>query len=451
MKKPKIYKNIIKKGLCSGCGTCAGVCPTGALSFKYNFQKNEFDLVFNEKKCLNCGLCYKVCPGKGYNLRKIVKNKKNRGSNFNNFHGYYEFFAQGYSKNKKTRKKGASGGIATELLKFLIKEKKVDRVIIVQLKNNKPIIKITNKIEEIEKAQQSKYVPIPLNKHLKKIAKSNFSYAIVGTPCQIAGQYLAEEKIQNLKNKIKYRIGLLCGYIQTYDCINQVKKGLGIKKEDYKKWELIGWREGKYPGFLTFKNKKTGQIKKKGLYEWLSFCVPFYSLKRCFLCPDGNNELADLVLGDVHSVADDENVIIARTKKGSKLLRKAKEKGYIEFSKLKKKKAEQGVIGSIVRSKKENSCLRIKSLKEKKKPVPDFDFSLKEKRLKSFLINLQSNLIFLFRKKNIKERLAFSPILMESVGKFLYRFPNSVPGYNFILFIYKKIFNESKKNKKKNN
>ena len=52
----------------------------------------------------------------------------------------------------------------------------------------------------------------------------------------------------------------------------------------------------------------------KPYYEWLNLVVPFYSLKRCFLCPDGGNWLADLTLGDIHRNGTDENIIVCRTK-----------------------------------------------------------------------------------------------------------------------------------------
>ncbi len=40
---------------CAACGTCAGECPTGAIS--------EGDIyVIDQDTCVGCGTCASVCP-----------------------------------------------------------------------------------------------------------------------------------------------------------------------------------------------------------------------------------------------------------------------------------------------------------------------------------------------------------------------------------------------------
>lgn len=432
-----LIKDVINEQLCSGCGTCVGVCPTDAIDFRNN---NYYPVWMNKSNCIGCELCVKVCPGKGYNIREAVDKNPGRGSKFYNEQGFYEYFAHGYSNDTKIRRNGASGGLATELLKFLITENKVDKAIVVQLENSKPVVRITDDVSEIEKAQQSKYRPVPLNIVLRKIIEMDLTYALVGTPCQIAGQYQAEEQIEKLRNKIRYKIGTFCGYIQTHDSIKQVKRSLKINKDDFDNWELIGWRDGKYPGYFSFKNKTTRETRRKYLYEWLDFCVPFYSLKRCFLCPDGNNELADLVLGDVHAAGKDENVIICRTKRGDELLKSAQKAGYITYYKINEQKAVLGTIGHIVYAKRKKPSYVIEYLNKKGKKVPDFGISFQGSKKEKYLAIFQFRLIFLLRNQTIKEILARFPWLMERIGGCLYRFPNALPGFKFVYFIYRGLF-----------
>ena len=435
--KNTLFNKVLKNDLCSCCGTCIGICPTNAISISI---KDHQTLVFDEKICNNCDLCYTICPGKGYNIRRLVTENNDKGSKFDDEQGYYEFFAHGFSTDNEIRRKGASGGVATELLRYLIKERKVDKVIVAQLINNKVEIKITDDVNEIANAQQSKYCPVPINIVLKEIINSDLSYALVGTPCQIAGQYLAEEKIKYLRHKIRYRIGLFCGYIQTYESIKLVKRSLHIRDADSDNWELIGWRDEAYPGYFSFRNKITGEIKRKYLYEWLDFCVPFYSLKRCFLCVDGNNELADLVLGDVHAAGKDENVIICRTKRGDELLKSAQKAGYITYYRINEQKALLGTIGGIVNTKRKNPSHVIEYMKKKNKIVPDFHITFRGSKMENFLAILRFHLIFLLRNQTIKGALSRSPYLMEKIGGYLYRFPSALPGFRLVWSVYRRIF-----------
>ncbi len=57
LKVRKRREKFLTTSSCLNCGSCVGVCPTGALHF------SEKDVVVFEKRlCDNCGLCEDVCP-----------------------------------------------------------------------------------------------------------------------------------------------------------------------------------------------------------------------------------------------------------------------------------------------------------------------------------------------------------------------------------------------------
>ena len=53
--------------ICTHCGTCTAVCPTGALSIK----RPEMIVEFKQKKCSVCGLCVPACPPRAMEVRTV--------------------------------------------------------------------------------------------------------------------------------------------------------------------------------------------------------------------------------------------------------------------------------------------------------------------------------------------------------------------------------------------
>jgi len=58
-------KAYVEKDLCVGCGVCANVCRTGAISIVNRVA------VVDINKCIGCGDCVNVCPRNAIALRSI--------------------------------------------------------------------------------------------------------------------------------------------------------------------------------------------------------------------------------------------------------------------------------------------------------------------------------------------------------------------------------------------
>jgi len=90
-----------------------------------------------------------------------------------NFLTYDDFSAAyiGYSNNYWERYNGASGGVLTAALKYIIRKKIVEKVIIVRFYNGKFEYYITNSINKIDKSKGSVYMPIYYNHIWSQIEK----------------------------------------------------------------------------------------------------------------------------------------------------------------------------------------------------------------------------------------------------------------------------------------
>jgi coenzyme F420 hydrogenase subunit gamma len=53
-----IISEVVNKGFCVGCGTCATACPTRAISYSPSCGKPNFD----PSMCVHCGSCLAACP-----------------------------------------------------------------------------------------------------------------------------------------------------------------------------------------------------------------------------------------------------------------------------------------------------------------------------------------------------------------------------------------------------
>ena len=431
-----VFQKVISFELCSGCGACTGVCPVNALRIdSRKSYKPEFDAAL----CTQCGLCYEVCPGKGYQVCELAQNAfENRGG-IHPVYGPVRHFWLGHSTDPKIRLESASGGVATSLLVHLLKSKKVDAVAVVTMEDGYPLVKLTDDIEAVLSAKGSKYSPVPLMQITRELSGNPRKIAMTVTPCQLAAFRMATAKLKKIREWQVLTIGLFCGQVKDYQSVSRIAATLGIKYPGEAKF--LGWRCGSYPGSARFE-LEDGSKKEKPLYPWLDIAVPHYALHRCFLCPDGGNWLADMTLGDVHAGGTDETVIVCRTAQGEQMLRSAEAAGGIELIEMNPQQVESCVIKGITGSKLVPALARIKWLRKKGKPVPQYDYNEEEilsKSPKVFqILTIIKYLLSMWVRKGWKGRfLQNHPHLMEKTGHFLYGFPASIPGWGSFIFLGK--------------
>ena len=60
-----VLTNVIRNGLCTGCGTCALACPTRAMGFSEGRPSCDRD------RCIKCGTCYAMCPRAWLPIKRI--------------------------------------------------------------------------------------------------------------------------------------------------------------------------------------------------------------------------------------------------------------------------------------------------------------------------------------------------------------------------------------------
>ena len=283
---------ITSNDLCTGCGTCANICPTSSIKMIPNDEGFLYPTI-DSTTCIHCELCKRVCPSNLSN-DKPLKNTLN-------------YFAV-QTQDPYLRSISTSGGFFSIIAKYVLTNN--GEVYAAGYNGKTEVVhkKITE-IKDIPTLCGSKYVQSNLDDTYKKIEKSlrkDIQVLFVATPCQIAGlySYLNEKKCttQNL-----ITIELKCYGIPSPGLFKQYISFLNKK---YKcPVASVNFRDKKY-GYsanvvsITLQNNRT--IANK---FWIkSYSKTFFSglniRLSCYNCKFRNlqNSMADFIVGDFKDI-----------------------------------------------------------------------------------------------------------------------------------------------------
>lgn len=384
--------------LCTGCGTCVGVCPNSAVEMVRNIE-GIYDPRLNIEQCNECGICFRVCPGHSVDFKELnlaIFNRKREDTLIGNYINCYI----GHSTDLDIRYNSASGGLVTTLLLFAIEEGIIDGALLTKMNDKNPLqpeVFIAETGREIISASKSKYCPVPVNIALKEILKKDGKFAVVGLPCHIHGIRKAE-MLNKKFEKIILHFGLSCRNASTFLATEYLLRKMKINKQDVKKLDYRG--EG-WPGGMTI-TLKDGSRKFIPLFSLLfkggvfkSYFIP----QRCVLCSDKSNELSDISFGDPHRLSDDkigESLVISRNRTGEELLQNAVSSKKIELRKIDSDKVEQSIALYPI---KKRLKARIFFSKIRGKKVPFHNEQLQQSSFSDYL-----NAILLYMQLNISSK-----------------------------------------------
>lgn len=284
--------------------------------------------VIDEDRCTMCGLCANCCPGYSLDfegLNSVIFGRQPKNVLIGNYLGCYV----GHSKDKEIRFNSSSGGIVTQLLVFALEKGEIDGAVVTRMSGKNPLQPesfIARTKEEIFSASRSKYCPTSPNEALKCVLNEDGRFAVVGLPCQIHGVRKAEMNVAALREKIVLHVGLMCTHTVSFYGTELLLRKLGILP--YKVAE-IAYRGQGWPGNMVIKlidgSKLIIPYVRGFRAYWPVFSCFYFTPRRCLMCPDFTNELADVSVGDawLPEFKNDKigtSIIIARTKRGEDLL-----------------------------------------------------------------------------------------------------------------------------------
>ena len=292
---------VVFDGLCTGCGTCTGLCPKKAIKMILNTEKGIFLPEINGELCIDCGICYKVCPGEVVDFDNL--NMETFGQLPEDpFIGTHSDCYTGYSLDDDIRFNSSSGGLITQFLIFVLEEGVVDGALVTRMSKEDPLMPepfIARTRDEIIGASKSKYCPVPANIALQEIleAPDNEKFAVVGLPCHIQGIRKAESINKNLKNKIKLHLGIICNHSPSFHATEFMLETNDISKNEI---DELNYRGEGWPGGMKIGSRIHEEtfIPHFSVKYWGAIFNTFFFPSRCTVCTDKSCKLSDISFAD---------------------------------------------------------------------------------------------------------------------------------------------------------
>lgn len=325
-----IFDAVVKQDLCVGCGACLYSSTQNNLGMKWNkegFLNPNPDIpeLLSEENL-------KVCPFNPFPDKEVrteneiagvfLKDAPNRHQKVGRYYNTYV----GYSN--KYRLTSSSGGIATYLIDELLNKKIVDAVITVKEGENSFYeYSVVRSTDELLTTSKTRYFPVTLATVLEQLKNSNERFAVVGIACFIKSIRLLQFYHPELKERIKFTIGIICGGIKsrffaeylagrsgvTYNQFSQPQ--FRIKDHQSAASDYSFGCKDEEGALHTIKMREVGDMWGSGMFK----------NNACDFCDDVTTELADISLGDAwlnpyNQDGKGTNVMVTRSKLAEKLI-----------------------------------------------------------------------------------------------------------------------------------
>jgi coenzyme F420 hydrogenase subunit beta len=319
-------QHVYDQGLCTQCGTCVGVCPTGAVSLTWDLRVG-YRLRIDEQSCSDCSRCYQACPGPGLDFTGAAWwRERNEGAACEDFLGPWRRLWFGWASDETVRYEGASGGVATALMQAALEVGAVDAVVAVRTSAANPLEAegvVCRSPEQVAACRGSKYDVVALNAVLRRILEEPGRYAVVGLPCHIQGLRLAQRRSRRLRERVVLSLGIFCGLTNEPRATAVLARKAGFSPGDLR---VVSFRGPGWPGGLRLETRQ-GTVRWRDYPDYFDRHIAALTPARCRICPDALAELADISVGDAwldrFTGSDGVSDLIVRTPAGQRLLEAA--------------------------------------------------------------------------------------------------------------------------------
>ncbi|MCZ7542395.1 MAG: Coenzyme F420 hydrogenase/dehydrogenase, beta subunit C-terminal domain [Anaerolineae bacterium] len=370
----RLDAEVIRAGLCTHCGACIGLSG-GALVARHT-ARGPLPAPASGRAAALDPIAYEVCPGRGVNYPAAYDFVFGRQPD-NWLIGPYRRVYVGYAGDPVIRRAGASGGVITQTLVYLLEQGQIDGAVVLQQGHPNPWTAtpvIGRTPEAVIAASQSVYVPSPVNTILPEMADFDGRLAYVGLPDQVA----ALRRLQQLGYpgacKVDYVLGPYVGTMMYLGAIESFLRAHGVRS--LAEVVELRYRAGAWPGYLQIKLRSGRVLRAEKFYY--NYLIPFYITQSTLLSVDFTNELTDISVGDAwhpryEAMGTGHSVVVARTAKGEALLDAMQAQGCVALDEIPVDEA-LAMHGHMIDFKKRGAFIRIGWRRALGRRAPDYGY-----------------------------------------------------------------------------
>lgn len=316
--------------MCVGCGACAAACPNQAIGLA-DIEDEGIRPRTEAGRCEACATCLDVCPG-----WRIFGGTPEAESPIHPLLGAVLGVWQGHAADPEIRRAASSGGLISALALSCIEQEGMAGVVHTGVDASIPWVNRTVESRtraEILARTGSRYAPASPCEWFRRIESSDRPWVFVGKPCDAEAAALARRTRPTLDRNLGAVLAFFCAGTPSTRGTHEFMRKHGVAPEDARD---VRYRGNGWPGRFTVTDRG-GRVVASATYRESWHFLQKFRPFRCHLCPDGTGQAADISCGDawhVHADGDDpgQSLVIARTRRGADIVRRAIERGYVTLS-----------------------------------------------------------------------------------------------------------------------
>ena len=364
--------------MCNRCGSCVGLSG-GAIVFD-NKEGRYLPKILSEPDEATMKTILHACSGRAFDFPAYRKEIYGETTPFHVYTGPFQNISIAHATNPVIRLQGASGGIISAMLVYLLKQNIIQGAVVLGMSKTKPWLTqpfIATSETQIMEAAQSKYILSSVNEILPEIGAFKGRLAYVGLPGQVQSIRALQKENHPWVQNIDYIFGPFYGNTLHFSSIKSFLRSYGEK--DYRKIQKLYFRHGEWPGNMRVElnDGKVFQLKK----FHANYLIPFHIVKNSLLCTDLTNEFTDVSGGDAWAPVYEErgkgySMLMARSSKGEQLVQKMAAEGWLELMPI-ELEASIAMHSHGYDLKKRGTFIRLQFMRLFGKTVPDYGYVLK--------------------------------------------------------------------------